>query len=107
MEAYRARVVHLLPCLFIARRTPLMPWSKMYFLASHRFRFPSLNWASSSLSSWACTFLTSARRKYAQLGEIWTYRRIASDKWSRPRALSPTRAATVTLESAVAISASE
>ena len=27
------------------RRTPLITWSKIYFLASHRFRFPSLNWA--------------------------------------------------------------
>jgi len=58
------------PCLFITHRTPLMPWSKIYFLASHPFRFPSLNRASSSLSIWACTFLTSARRRYAELREI-------------------------------------
>jgi len=112
VEAYRARVVHLLQAsdsamLVHHSSDPLMPWSKIYFLASHHFCFPSLNWASSSLSNWACTFLASARRRYARLGEIWTYRRIASGKWSRPRALSPTRAANVTVESAVAINASE
>ena len=31
------------PCVFITHRNPLMPWSKMYFLASPRFRLPSLN----------------------------------------------------------------
>ena len=42
-------------CLFITRWTPLMPWSKMYFLASPRFRLPSLRWASYNLSNWAYT----------------------------------------------------
>ena len=68
------------PCLFITRRTPLMPWSKTYFLESPRFRLPSLRRASSNFNSWACTFLISACRRYAQLGEIWTCLRIISGK---------------------------
>ena len=69
-------------CLFITCRTPLMPWSKMYFLASPRFRLPSLRlkWASSNLSNWACTCLISVRRRYAQLAEIWTHLGISSGK---------------------------
>jgi len=67
-------------CLFITRRTPSMRWPKMYFLASPRFRLPSLKWASSNLSDWACIFLISVRRRYAQLGEIWTCLGIFSGK---------------------------
>ena len=63
--------------------------------------------ADSVLSSCACTFLISARRRYAQLGEISTCLTIMSGKWSKSMALGPTRVATVTVESTVALNASE